>query len=169
MLIAEGHKTNTLDDICLPAFYMQRHATELLLKRLLFWIYEYAKNRKLADQPSNKKLDRLEGSHDLKKLHTDLNEACKLYDFAEPPTQLASFVAEIESFELSHTWSRYDSSGSEGRDGIIKHMQEEKVVPLVELQNKLEGLISTILFKFSGDEAYENDLYYAWENSSFNR
>lgn len=37
LLIAQGTQRQDYDDIGLPAFYLQRHTTELLLKRLLRW------------------------------------------------------------------------------------------------------------------------------------
>ena len=40
ILANQGVRARILDDIALPAFYMQRHALELLIKRLLLWLYE---------------------------------------------------------------------------------------------------------------------------------
>ncbi len=52
ILIEHAAKTNALDDIALPAFYMQRHALELLIKRLLSWLYEAAEYRSELGQAS---------------------------------------------------------------------------------------------------------------------
>jgi len=39
-LVNNGTASGTYDDLGLPAFYLQRHATELLLKRLLDWCHQ---------------------------------------------------------------------------------------------------------------------------------
>ena len=89
ILVNHGQQTKTLDDICLPAFYLQRHAVELLLKRLLYWIYEFAKFNNESDKLTENQLDRYARSHNLSSLMNDLNAVCKLYKFSSPPEQLA--------------------------------------------------------------------------------
>lgn len=58
VLVNHGVSTNTLDDIGLPAFYMQRHTLELLIKRLLSWVYEYADAVGNKEVPSNNQRSR---------------------------------------------------------------------------------------------------------------
>lgn len=47
VLVSHGVQGNSLDEIGLPAFYIQRHALKLLVKRLLSWVYEYAQAKLL--------------------------------------------------------------------------------------------------------------------------
>lgn len=165
VLVNHGVQSNSLDEIGLPAFYMQRHALELLVKRLLSWVYEYAEVIGDAVALSNGMKKRFKSSHDIPKLLRDLREVCNHFGFSVPPKELGNLVDLVVSFEKSETWARYEKSESKV-DGIIYHVKEEVVLPLVELQEKLEAVAATILYRFDGTETYEDELYYSWKNAT---
>lgn len=168
VLVNHGVQTNTLDDIGLPAFYMQRHALELLVKRLLSWVYEYA--QAIGDDAflTNGKLKAFKTSHNIPKLLDHLRSACSHFGFAEPPNELSSLVTEMVSFEKSETWARYERSESK-ESGVLQHVKEEVVLPLVAMQQKLEDVAANVLYRFDGTETYEEELYYSWLNVTGNR
>lgn len=165
VLVSHGAATDTLDDIGLPTFYMQRHALELLIKRFLSWVYEYAEAIGNKAVPTNNQRKRFKNSHCISKLLEDLRNTCRYYGFSEPPEELGALVKEVESFEASETWARYESSESKNH-GVLHHLKDEAVVPLVALQKKLEAVASNSAFRFDGTEAYENELYYAWSDAT---
>ena len=168
VLIEHAAKTNELDDIALPAFYMQRHALELLIKRLLSWLYEAAEYRLELSQastwaPSMQQKKALKRSHNLTRLLNDLLSSSKASGFRDPPIEFCELVQSIGQFEKSETWSRY--AVSETKDGtMVRHIDEEVVVPLVEFQRRLDLVVSKITYRFDGESSYENDLYYEWES-----
>lgn len=168
ILVNHGQQTKTLDDICLPAFYLQRHAVELLLKRLLYWIYEFAKFNKEFDQPSKNQLDRYTRSHNLSSLLNDLNKACKLYKFSSPPKQLGQLVREMRKYESNETWARYGTYIEKQDKQIKDHNQTEVIVPIVALQEALKNVVTEITFRFDGTETFERELYFAWEDVVIN-
>lgn len=169
VLIEYATEQNILDDIALPAFYMQRHALELLIKRLLSWLYETAEYRAKVGQsspalPSAKQKKNFKRSHNLSVLLNDLRSTSKAAGFAEPPSELTELVQRFGELEKSDTWSRY--SASERKDGeVIHHVDKEVVIPLVDFQRCLELVVSKTAYKFDGEDAYENELYFAWESA----
>ena len=166
ILIDHGVKTNSLDDIGLPIFYMQRHATELLIKRLLSWLYEMAEFQTELGQdcqgvPSNTQRNNFKKSHNLPQLFKDLSLVSKHFGLAKPPTELGEWVEELAKFEKTETWARYEQS--ETRDNIvIRHVKDEIALPLVDLQRRLELVILKTVHRLSGDQTYENELYDEW-------
>lgn len=168
ILIEHAAKTNALDDIALPAFYMQRHALELLIKRLLSWLYEAAGYRSELGQastwaPSAQQKKAFKRSHNLTRLLNDLLSSSRASGFQDPPIELCELVRSIDELEKSETWSRY--AVSETKDGtIVRHIDKEVVVPLVEFQRRLEFVASKIAYRFNGEDSYENELYYEWES-----
>lgn len=166
ILIEHGVQNGTLDDIALPAFYMQRHAFELLAKRLLSWVYQLAEYRLELQrdcQPvlSKKQRERFDRSHKLSDLLRDLKSSCMRFGFREPPAELEQLAREIEKFEKSDTWARYERSKNE-KDGVVLHVQDEVVLPLVDLQRQLEEVSSKVVYGFNGERRYENELYDHW-------
>jgi hypothetical protein len=170
ILIEHAKQHHILDDIALPAFYMQRHAMELLIKRLLSLLYETAEYRKELDHaftavPSDQQKKRLKRSHNLLSLLNDLRSASSASGFSDPPTELAELTQRLAEFEKSETWSRY--SESENKEGyIIRHIEKEVVVPLVDFQHRLELVVSKTIYQFNGEDTYENELYFAWESAA---
>jgi len=165
VLVSHGKATNELDDIGLPAFYMQRHALELLVKRFLSWVYQYAEATESSPAPSNGQRYRLRKCHGISKLLNDLRASCKQYGFTEPPESLQALVTEIESYEISETWARYENSESKDK-GLLQHLKDETALPIGALQEKLETVVAELVFRFDGTDAYENELYYAWADAT---
>lgn len=169
ILVEHAAHNNTLDDIALPAFYMQRHALELLIKRLLAWIYEAAAYRLELGQssawaPSAKQKRDFSESHNLTRLLDDLRLSSKASGFPELPSELGELVKRIGAFEKTDSWSRYEVSKIKG--GIVRHIEEEVVLPIVEIQRRLELVVFKTTYRFDGEDAYENVLYYEWESAA---
>ena len=170
ILIEYASQHNILDDIALPAFYLQRHSVELLIKRLLSWLYETAAFRAELGHtspapPSAQQKKDLKRSHNLLRLLANLRFASSASGLPDPPTELADLVRCIGEFEKSDTWSRYaDSEKKDG--GIVHHIDKEVVVPLVDFQRRLEVVVTRTAYRFDGDDAYENELYFAWESAA---
>ena len=104
ILVNEGVRVNCLDDIGLPIFYIQRHTIELLLKRLLSWIYEIAEFRSelgIGDfgVPDNEQRRRLGGCHKLDGLLRDLEHWSKKLGLEEPPVELKNIVNYFAKIE----------------------------------------------------------------------
>ncbi len=166
ILLNQGIFEDCLDDIGLPLFYMQRHTTELLIKRLLSWVYEIAKfSVELGldnyDIPSKGQQKRFNECHKLTGLFNDLASSTKKFGFQEPPPELDELVKTLTKFERTETWSRYNKSKIKGGE-VINHVQTEVALPLVDLQELLKNAISKIIYKLEREDAYENALYGAW-------
>lgn len=166
ILVNEGVRANCLDDIGLPIFYIQRHTIELLLKRLLSWIYEIAEFRSelgIGDfgVPDNEQKRRLGGCHKLDDLLRDLEHWSKKLGLEDPPAELKNIVNYFAKIEKTVTWSRYETSKPKNSP-IIKHMEDEIALPVVELQKRLEKIIILISYKVGNEEVYEYPLYEEW-------
>lgn len=166
ILINHGLHEKTLDDVALPAFYMQRHALELFIKRLLSWLYEMAEYRlELGHDnggiPTMKQIERYKTKHNLDVLLKDLQDTSIHFGFGEPPPEIARLVTQVGTFEMTDTWSRYQSSVR--KDGtVLHHVKEEVVLPIVDLQRNLEALYSRVAHRLEGEPTYENNLYQEW-------
>ena len=172
ILIEYGVKNNTLDEIGIPAFYMQRHALELLLKQVISSLYEVAELRLQLNEkdykPSKRQKDRLTTEHKLKKLWNDLKKTSDQMEFSSPPIELLQLIENIERFEKSSvTWARYENSGD------TQHVKDEIVLPIIDLQKQLDLVKSKIAFQlevkqiknechFLEKETYENEIYNEW-------
>jgi hypothetical protein len=164
ILVEHGSANNTLDDIGLPAFYLQRHTIELMIKRLLIWLHDLAEHSARESDCkflSQEQKSRLKKCHNLSKLCTDTGKLSEQMGYGPLPNEIQEFVRLIEKFESNPTWSRYPDSN---RD-TVRHMENEVAVPIVDLQKRLEQIIDSVLHRFGGKETYESHLYYAWENS----
>jgi len=166
MLIRHGISEKCLDDIALPAFYMLRHSLELLLKRLLYWLYEEAdfQRERIGDKDdplSQGQRDRLSKSHNLRSLLRDLETASRQFRHGEPPPEISKAVEQLSAFELSDTWSRYEVTKS--KDGkTLHHVKEEVEVPLLAICDVMEALKQTVGYRMDDDSTYECQLYEAW-------
>lgn len=164
ILVTHGQTTGTLDAIALPAFYMQRHALELIVKRFLGFVYGYAEAAGRADFLSQRQLDRRQNSHDLTCLLYDLTRACQQFQLASPPEELSDLILTMRKFEPTETWARYPYSQSKA--GLQNHTQDETVLPIVALQKKLEDVLKHVVFFWGEHEAYESLLYEAWADAT---
>ena len=165
LLVEQGQARGSFDEIGLPAFYLQRHAAELILKRLLQWCFEIIECRNQikpgqAITITNRHRRSLNNEHDLRKILNSLKKAAKLADEKIPPECLAQLVETISSVEASPHWSRYrvDSRSTQ------KKLWEttEIVIPVASLQTQLDLVASDVLARSLEQECYENELYSTW-------
>ncbi|WP_035415632.1 hypothetical protein, partial [Chromohalobacter israelensis] len=144
LLIAQGTQRQDYDDIGLPAFYLQRHATELLLKRLLGWCIDIIE-LKVEIAPSaghrvpSKYCYSLRRSHDLNELLKALQRTAKLAGEDTPPRALTDLVDTLTRVEADDHWSRYDHGHHKGAHHI--HHTTETTIPIVSLQKQLERVV----------------------------
>lgn len=148
ILIEYGIENNVLDEIGIPAFFMQRHAVELLLKQVLTFLYEVSEHqvelKKHNHTPEDKEIKRLTKEHNLITLWNDLKRTSERMGFLSPPIELNKLIRDINQFEKTKvTFARYESSGN------TQHLKNEIELPIVELQKKLELVLRITL----GDES----------------
>lgn len=130
ILVNEGVRTKTLDDLGLPIFYIQRHTLELLLKRLLSWVYEIAEFRnELGIEtfriPDDHQKAHFKKSHNLAELCKDLEVTTKAFSFGKLPEELAVVVKRFVEIEMTETWSRYETSPAKVKGGPdLKHTED---------------------------------------------
>lgn len=166
ILVKHSIDNHELDDVALPAFYMQRHALELLIKRLLSWLYELAEFRRELENkdqgvPSGKQKERLGNCHSLGSLLNDLQTTVEHFGFNAPPVELKALVNLMAEFEKTDTWSRYETS--KAKHGVlIHHVRDEIVLPLTQIQQQLELVALKTAFQYAGEDAYENEIYNEW-------
>ena len=71
----------------------------------------------------------------------------------------------MKSVETTETWARYAQSNT--RDGaIISHVEQETVVPIVDLQRDLEFVSKKIVSRLDLEDTYEQELYDHWANAA---
>lgn len=169
VLLAESKRTNDLDQLGLPIFYLLRHSTELLIKGMLGMLYEIAEMREggqsaaanLTRIPSKNARERLHSSHDLAVLCRDLTKASTSLGFiAHLPDCLPRLVQEIGKHEMNPTWSRYSNSG---RDGKTNHSGVEVALPVVDLLGQLEAVVKNVAADPSHDSTtLGGEIYFQW-------
>lgn len=170
ILIDHGIKHNTLDDIGLPVFYMQRHALELLIKQLVEGVCEIAELQlKLHSQP--KREEKHLTIHDLKELFNYLCSTSNDIGFTEPPIELEKLVDEIVGFETHHTFARYANHktvskiNNERIINNVNHVENETALPIVDIQEHLKLVVSKAIYDAeSFEEPYENEIYNKWNS-----
>ena len=165
LLVNQALHIRNLDDLGLPIFYLQRHAMELLLKRLLHWFVELAelKRRNTGKQevhPTNGEIRRFKTSHDLLELWEDLVNLSLHFGHERLPDEIKLFIDLAVPFEKSNTWSRYAASRS--KTTSIRHIDSEIQLPVVRLQRSLVDAVSFAISKNGFDNAYECELYKEW-------
>lgn len=166
LLVTQGKHREDYDDIGLPAFYLQRHATELLIKSLLHWCVDIIE---LLDElhpaagyrVSSRCCYVLKKSHDLRELIKALKQAAERAGEPLPPEYLTELVEALTQVEKSDHWSRYGYGYH--KNGKDIHHEKETTIPIVYLQKLLEKTADSILARRNiGDEGYENELYSTW-------
>lgn len=170
VLIEYGIANNALDEIALPAFYMQRHTTELVLKEALSLVYDIADYKLKLGRENQAKIskhqrERQTSSHNIEELSQDLLDTTKELGLPQPPSELQCLIESIKCFEKSNVWARYATTKK--RDGrVVENIHEEVIVPIVTLQNDLRTIIDKIQLKTSGEEdnTYMLLLYREWES-----
>ncbi|WP_153785327.1 hypothetical protein [Pseudomonas sp. EMN2] len=168
-LIDKGIADTNLDDVGLPVFYLQRHALELLLKSVLGWLHAIEDLQQLAKdlefKPDLEKRDRQIRRHSHRVLLDMLVVVARAVGVPAPPADIARLVRKFSVLEKTETWARYGSSLSKTGDGV-RHMQDEVVIPLVELQLELVALAETVLYRDLHGASYENTLADQWSELS---
>ena len=165
LLVAQGTQRQDYDDIGLPAFYLQRHATELLLKRLLGCCINIIElKKKLAHSAehkvSSKSLNALNRSHDLRQILKALQCIAKSAGEDTPPSALNDLVGALIRVEVDDHWSRYGHGYHKGKHHT--HHTAETTIPIVNLQKQLEQVVSLTISRAMDDETYETDLFSTW-------
>lgn len=165
LLVEQGRERGSFDEIGLPAFYLQRHAAELILKRLLNWCLEIIEYRnKIMPGQAIAIPSRLRGSlndeHNLRRILQSLKRAAKLSGEQDPPEGLAQLVESITSVEASPHWSRYRADSRSSLSMLWE--TTEFVIPIVGIQSQLDLVASDVLAHSLDDESYENALYSTW-------
>ncbi|WP_206361230.1 hypothetical protein, partial [Pseudomonas viridiflava] len=122
----------------MPAFYLQRHTLELLLKSVLSWLHSIDDLKKrilnVNFQPDLDARDKNVNKHSHRKLLDMVLAAAKELELPEPPSELETLVERFTSFEQTGTWARYSSSRMRGHEKV-QHLENEVVIPLVDLQS----------------------------------
>ncbi|EHA15241.1 hypothetical protein [Halomonas sp. HAL1] len=166
LLVEQGRARGSFDEIGLPAFYLQRHAAELILKRLLNWCLEIIENRNQITSPGQaiKIPSRVRGSlydeHNLRQIMRSLKRAAKLAGEQDPPDCLTQLVETISSVEATPHWSRYRVDSRSSQPKLWE--TTEMVIPVATLQRQLDLVASDVLARSLDDESYENALYSTW-------
>jgi len=171
VLINQGRSTGTLDEIGLPAFYLQRHAIELLLKGLLTWLINISDLRnqlKISKQkPTEKLLNDINSSHNLKKIYGHILSFSAELDLSPPSEKLGSLIADMGCYETTDTWSRYSSSQkkSKGRVPVpVQHIPKEILIPIVEFQERLDFIATLLSARKAFGNSYEDMLHEIWSS-----
>jgi hypothetical protein len=169
LLIEQGRATGTLDEIGLPAFYLQRHAIELLLKGLLTWLTSISDLRnelgRSQQEPSDDLMVALRRSHNLQTLHGHLLEFGTVLDVPLPPVALGRLIEDMGRVEITDTWSRYSSSSEKPKGGArvhIEHIPEEVLISIVEFQERLDAIATLVSARVAFGETYEDELHNIW-------
>ena len=141
-LLRTATEERTLDHHSLPIFFLQRHATELLIKQPLHLgisIQKYREEfgRERPDFPSDKLKNRLSTCHDLQLLHQDLQEMVRAFKLSPLPIVLGQLVEKLVATEDHHTWARYSSR--DFKKEAITHINKEVTIPLRDIQEHLQA------------------------------
>lgn len=133
-LIEHGRLERDYDEIGLPAFYLQRHALELLLKKILSYLYEEENLR------TTQKFDQLKVCNKLKKLRHEhekiLNEiiqVCKELNYPIPPEVVKTLVSDFSKIDPTGEFARYAYSCN--KHNKTEHLKDEHVIPIVIMQD----------------------------------
>lgn len=166
-LIDQGRHAGSLDDIGLPAFYLQRHAAELMLKSLYEWILEIRDFRcRLVDASFRPDIDKRQKDlfgHDLHDLLDRVQKGARDLDLPAPPRELDELIQKFVDIEPTETWARYSTSRSWKKGSrTIQHQVNESVIPLVELQEKLMKVSELTVSREVFGASYADELYSEW-------
>jgi hypothetical protein len=166
-LINYGASVGTLDDIGLPAFYLQRHALELLLKAMLVWILDISDMRAQLASPEHQvdteQRHAVLHGHDHSELLKRLHEWVMRIGWEAPPKSLDHLVQRFKQIEITETWARYSTSRKRKKGSpTIAHVPDETVIPLLSLQGELEALAGQLVSRAHGEDSYEIELYREW-------
>jgi hypothetical protein len=169
VLLAAARERDELDEQALPIFFLQRHATELLLKKLLGWCYDISAMRcelepslpNRVAMPSADMRDRVCRCHDLLELWRDLGHTARCLGHEIPP-KLGALVDQITQSEAHPTWSRYEPAHPPSQKRQVLSATQHSV-PLVEIQLLLDEAVHRSLSSHDAeDNSLEAELYGEW-------
>ena len=164
-LLEKAITEKTTSDLGLPIFYLQRHTTELLLKKLhdvAEAVSVYSDGSKVEDgvwqqwiakkQEDHEKLVKKNKhpaySHNLAWILTSATDLLRAQGCTPPPTEFADLSHLIESFENGHPdRARYTTirlhRGDESADSSSLPRGTEVVLDLGKIQDLLDIIITT--------------------------
>jgi len=166
-LIQQGRQCKNYDDIALPAFYLQRHAVELLIKSVLGWLLDIQDLRAMVRDPGytcdeEYRHEQLFG-HGLSILMARVQALCVDLEFPAPPAPLTALVKQLTEVELTETFARYSTSRRRKKGApTIAHLAEEQVIELEEIQRHLNEVAELAVERAFGRDSYEGELYTEW-------
>jgi hypothetical protein len=109
--------------------------------------------------PSRGQRDRLNKSHNLERLFSDLEKSCSTLNINIPEKQFVAVIDLIKEYEVNPTWSRYSSSGHGA------HVENEVQLPIVQLTNNLGELFEVVSYAQPDDsESLESELYFMFSS-----
>jgi len=139
-VVNDATARGVLDQMAAPCLYLQRHATELLLKKLLDAIYNIQSMEMTLKTGVHSPPRVTPTTHDLVQLVGHATKALATRKLTLPAS-LASLAGEIRSFEDGDaTRTRYDR-GAKGKSYERKSFPDEVLVPVLDWQKLLEGVL----------------------------
>lgn len=161
VLIERGQASGTLDEIALPALFLQRHALELRLKVLLEMAFDIGKLKCGLEQTEDQS-ELLRTSHWIQKLLKELTSSCAKFKLPPPPPQLIEFCKALAAIEMDNFMARYPESRQAGE--ATYHFTKEVVIPIAKLQAQLEAALSATGYMHDGegDAPYGEVLHAIW-------
>lgn len=138
-LLRTATEEGTLDHHSLPIFFLQRHATELLIKKplelgILIQKYREDFGRERPAFPSGQLKEKC---HDLQPLLQELKAMVSAFQLSPLPIELEKLVDKLVAIEVHHTWARY--SYREFKKEVITHINKEVTIPLRDIQEHLQA------------------------------
>lgn len=161
VLIEHGQVSGTLDEIALPALFLQRHALELRLKVLLEMAFDIGK-LKCDKGPSDPEFELLRSKHSIQELLKQLGCSCAEFGLPVPPHQLVDFCDALAAVETDDFMARYPQTWKKKR--ATYRFVDEVIIPVAELQAQLEEALSatSYLHDGEGDAPYGEVLHAIW-------
>lgn len=139
-VVDDALTARSLHFMAAPCLYLQRHALELLLKRILLVVLEIDSMQASLGAGTAVAVEKVPGTHDLLNLCARTAAALATRGL-KLPTELPLLVREISEFEDGDpTRTRYDS-GARGKGYENNSFPEWVSVPVLDWQTRLEGLV----------------------------
>lgn len=132
VLIDRAVEMDAVSRLAFPAFFLLRHALELLLKDVLRSVYRL--RLALDLDVSGRKLRRVVESHDLNQLLSDLLESSCIPLRDDDVAVMRSLVEEVHRRDSGGTWARYREVSGETLEEVLP---PEQVLELRQLHNRL--------------------------------
>lgn len=141
-LLRTATEERTLDHHSLPIFFLQRHATELLIKKplelgILIQKYREDFGRERPVFPSGQLKEPVTKCHDLQLLYQELKAMVSAFQLSPLPIELEKLVDQLVAIEDHHTWARY--SYRHFKNEAIVHINKEVTIPLRDIQEHLQA------------------------------